>query len=100
PGFKAGLHSGQVIIGEIGDTKKEIVFHGDVLNTASRIQAQCNDLGKKFLVSADVLNKVKLPLEYTSESLGVFTLRGKSHEIELFHIQKSNTYISLKKDTL
>lgn len=91
PGFKAGLHSGLVITGEIGDSKKEIVFTGDVLNTASRIQAQCNTLGKKFLVSADVLNKVKLPVEYISESLGVFTLRGKAQEIEIFNLHMEKT---------
>src|SRR5205823_2896733 len=28
PGFKAGLHYGTVITGEIGDVKKEIVFQG------------------------------------------------------------------------
>lgn len=91
PEFKAGLHSGQVITGEIGDSKKEIVFTGDVLNTASRIQAQCNSLGKKFLVSADVLNKVKLPVEYRSESLGVFTLRGKAQEIEIYNLFMEKT---------
>ncbi|MDQ3019308.1 MAG: adenylate/guanylate cyclase domain-containing protein [Bacteroidota bacterium] len=91
PGFKAGLHGGPVITGEIGDSKKEIVFTGDVLNTASRIQTQCNALGKKFLVSVDVLNKVKLPSEYKSESLGVFTLRGKAREIEIYNLFKEKT---------
>ena len=88
PGFKAGLHCGQVVTGEIGDSKKEIVFHGDVLNTASRIQAQCNPLGKTFLVSEDILKKVKLPDEYISESLGKFILRGKANETELYNIEK------------
>lgn len=88
PGFKAGLHFGHVVTGEIGDSKKEIVFHGDVLNTASRIQAQCNPLGKTFLVSEDILKKVKLPDEYISESLGKFILRGKANETELYNIEK------------
>lgn len=88
PGFKAGLHCGKVVTGEVGDSKKEIVFHGDVLNTAARIQAQCNAIGIKFLVSEDVLGKIKLPDEFISESLGDFTLRGKTQKIELFKIQK------------
>lgn len=88
PGFKAGLHFGIVVTGEIGDSKKEIVFHGDVLNTAARIQAQCNTLGKTFLVTEDILEKVNLPDEYISESLGKFTLRGKSEETELFNIKR------------
>jgi adenylate cyclase len=88
PGFKAGLHCGNVVTGEVGDSKKEIVFHGDVLNTASRIQSMCNSLGAKFLVSEDVLKNIKLPDEFKSESLGDFTLRGKSEKVLLFSIQK------------
>ena len=89
PGFKAGLHYGKVITGEIGDSRKEIVFTGDILNTASRIQSQCNTLKKTFLVSEDILNKVKLPGEFTAEPLGPFILRGKAQEIKLFNIQRA-----------
>jgi len=88
PGFKAGLHCGTVVTGEIGDSKREIVFQGDVLNTASRIQSQCNLLGKKFLVSEDILKKITLPVEFKSESLGKFLLRGKAQEVELFSIEE------------
>lgn len=88
PGFKAGLHCGKVVTGEIGDSKREIVFHGDVLNTAARIQSQCNELGKKFLVSDDVLKKIVLPSEYRAVSMGNFMLRGKAQEIEIFSIEK------------
>ena len=42
PKFKAGIHCGKVITGEIGYIKKDIVYHGDTINTASRIQAECN----------------------------------------------------------
>lgn len=88
PGFKAGLHYGEVVTGEIGDSKKEIVFHGDVLNTAARIQAQCNTLGKTFLATEDILSRTELPEEFISESLGKFILRGKAQETELFNIQR------------
>lgn len=88
PEFKAGLHYGQVIIGEIGESKKEIVFHGDVLNTAARIMSECNSLRKTFLVSEDLIRKVNLPGEFAPESLGEFMLRGKAQEVKLFSIQK------------
>ena len=42
PSFKAGLHYGEVTVGEIGVMKREIIFSGDVLNTTSRIQELCN----------------------------------------------------------
>lgn len=88
PGFKAGLHCGNVVTGEIGDSKREIVFHGDVLNTAARLQSQCNELGKKFLASEDVLKKIILPAELSVVPMGSFMLRGKAQETEIFSIEK------------
>ncbi|HMS64275.1 MAG TPA: adenylate/guanylate cyclase domain-containing protein, partial [Ignavibacteria bacterium] len=51
PEFKAGLHCGKVITGEIGDIKKDIVYHGDTVNTSSRIQYECNTHNKTLLIS-------------------------------------------------
>lgn len=46
PVFKAGLHMGKVTAVEIGETKRDIAYHGDTLNTAARIQSKCNEYGK------------------------------------------------------
>lgn len=58
PEFRAGLHGGKVIITWVGELKKEIVYIGDTVNTASRIQEDCKRLGKDFLVSGDVLKHI------------------------------------------
>jgi adenylate cyclase len=87
PGFKAGLHYGTIVTGEIGDVKKEIVFQGDVVNTASRIKETCSSLGAKILVSRELLEA--LPHKETNYRLlraGSFLLKGKEHEVELFTI--------------
>mgnify|MGYP000553136404 FL=1 len=44
--FKSGIHYGEAVITELGGVKKEIAFHGDTLNTASRIQSVCNEMKK------------------------------------------------------
>lgn len=90
PEFKAGLHYGEVVTGEIGDSKKEIVFHGDVLNTASRIQAQSKTLGKGLLVSDDVMNKLELNGRYKKVSMGKFRLRGKEQDITIYSIEPAD----------
>lgn len=64
PEFKAGLHVGEVIKGEVGVVKKEIVFSGDVLNTTSRIQAECNRLNSTLLISKDLLDKLDNKSQY------------------------------------
>jgi len=38
PGFRGGLHAGAVTAGELGDLRQQIVFVGDILNTAARLQ--------------------------------------------------------------
>ncbi len=38
PKIRGSLHFGPVIIGEIGDVKRAIVFNGDVMNTAARLE--------------------------------------------------------------
>lgn len=87
PEFKAGIHCGNVVTGEIGDSKKEIVFHGDVLNTAARILAQCNVIGRKLLVSEDVLIKINPGNDYNVENMGKFMLKGKENEVELYSVE-------------
>ena len=87
PEFKAGLHSGKVITGEIGDIKKDIVYHGDTVNTSSRIQYECNTYGKALLISEVLLNKINLKERYRSESMGMIKLKGKTKELELFSIE-------------
>lgn len=86
PGFKAGVHFGEVVIGEIGDSRKEIVFHGDVMNTASRIQGQAKVLNKQFLISEDALKYLDLGADYKAENMGKFKLKGKEHETEIYSI--------------
>ncbi len=86
PEFKAGLHFGKVITGEMGEIKKDIVYHGDTVNTSARIQAECNSYNKKLLISQDLLDILELDGKYKSESMGHIKLRGKLTELELiFH---------------
>jgi len=80
PDFKAGFHFGKVISGEIGTVKKELAFSGDVLNTASRIQSECNKHKVDILLSDELLNILSLPAEYEAKSIGKIQLRGKVSE--------------------
>ena len=85
PEFKAGLHYGMVMTGEIGVVKRDITFSGDVLNTASRIQSKCNEFGVDFLVSKFLLDKIALPPnDYDVRPMGTLLLRGKQNQITLY----------------
>ena len=84
PLFKAGLHFGHVITGEMGIVKREIVYSGDVLNTASRIQSLCNEMNTDLLVSNDLIQRIDLSVLHKKiRSIGEIVLRGKQEKIEL-----------------
>lgn len=83
PQFRAGLHSGPVVVSELGDIKREIVFSGDAVNTAARIQALCRPLGHDFLASRAALEGIELPTRINAEEVGEHTLRGRTEPVSL-----------------
>lgn len=94
PEFKVGYHYGSVMVGEIGQIKRDIAFSGDVLNTTSRIQAKCNDLNVEILASDEFANiAFRLPKNIVRKDLGDEKLRGKTEEIGLV------TYVSKNSAT-
>jgi len=88
PFFKAGLHGGKLIIAEVGIVKKELAFHGDVINTTARIQEECNKYDEALLISEDLLNKVRLKTKYTIKEIGNLELKGKQEKLKVFAINK------------
>ena len=51
PGLRAVLHRGPVVAGECGDSKRQIVYRGETLNTLARIEALAKALGKDVVAS-------------------------------------------------
>jgi adenylate cyclase len=90
PHFKAGLHTGKVTTVEIGVIKRDIAYHGDTLNTASRIQSVCNEYQKDFLVSAHLVHKLKTDDHIHLTSMGKILLRGKKDAIELISVESGS----------
>jgi adenylate cyclase len=83
PSFKAGMHSGNVIAGEIGIFKRDITFSGDVLNTTSRIRSKCKEFDVELIASSDLLHNLRSTNSFNIERLGCIELRGKKKRVEL-----------------
>jgi len=90
PEFKAGIHGGLVIVTWIGELKKEIVYMGDVLNTTKRIQDDCKRLAKDFLISNELLNRVKSLGNIKASFVEEIVLRGKEKSIKLYSLEQAN----------
>jgi adenylate cyclase len=88
PTFKAGIHCGMVVAGEIGIIKRDITYSGDVLNTTSRIQHLCREYNCEVIASGDVVAAMGENNVFSSQLLGVIKLRGKEKELQLNGIVK------------
>jgi adenylate cyclase len=86
---RAGLHCGPVVTGEMGSVKREIVFLGDTVNTAARIQELCRETGDRVIASADLIDRLELPRGIAKRSLGDLRLRGKGADLALYALTKA-----------
>lgn len=87
PEFKAGGNIGEVTGVEVGEIKREIAFHGDVLNTAARIQALCNEYGEEFLVSEYLRDALPASSDFTFRRIGTIQLRGRQLPLDVYAVR-------------
>jgi adenylate cyclase len=90
PKIKAALHYGTVVKGEIGLIRSEVVYHGDVMNTTSRILEACRNQDNELLVSAELMQLIELPPIYSSEKCSDIKLRSKKEPMELYKIAEKD----------
>ncbi len=89
PRLRGAVHAGTVVVGEMGDLKREIVLLGDTMNTTARIEEMCRSTGHNFLASAAVLSAIsRLPPGVKAEPLGDVPLRGREADIKLFALTR------------
>lgn len=86
PFFRAGMHIGLITVVEVGKLKREIAYHGDTINIASRIQEQCKVNNKEFLISDSVLEYIKNSNEFEFDIIGKEILRGKKTPTTIYSV--------------
>ena len=94
PRFKAGVHGGEVVTAEIGDIRRDIVHSGDVVNTTARIEGQCRPLGRRLLVSASLVERMRadrpeMDQVFQFERVGEIALRGKTDAVGLVSVERA-----------
>jgi adenylate cyclase len=88
PEFKAGLSLGLVTVAEVGELKTEIAYHGDVLNTAARIEGYCSEFNKPLLASEALVQELEDNDQYTTQLIGEKQLRGKKENTRIYSCEK------------
>ncbi|MCW5643944.1 MAG: adenylate/guanylate cyclase domain-containing protein [Rhodoferax sp.] len=90
PELRAALHLGQVIAGEVGQVRRAIVFHGDVMNTTGRLEQATREVGCSFIASAQALASLGPLPDIHIRDLGALALRGRVEPIHAFCIEHSD----------
>jgi len=88
PSFRASLHYGEIVAGEIGNVRREIAYVGDTLNVAARLLDAAKTLGYDVLISTDLLECATLPPGITAEPLPTLTVRGRAAPLGIAALQR------------
>lgn len=86
PRFRGGLHGGTVTAGELGDLRQEIVFVGDILNTAARLEEYAKRAGLELIASGALLEGLTLPRGVVASRCGELELRGKDARVTAYSL--------------
>jgi adenylate cyclase len=86
PRIRGSLHFGPVIVGEIGDIKRAIVFNGDVMNTAARLEELSRNVDGGFLASRAAMDRFGSAPPFTVRDLGRLPIRGRADGIDVVGI--------------
>lgn len=90
PALRTALHLGEVITGEVGQVRRAIVFHGDVMNTTGRLEQATREVGCLFIASAEALAPLAPPPDIRTRDLGALALRGRVEPVHALCVEHSD----------
>jgi hypothetical protein len=80
-----GIHTGQLIMGIIGDKKRmEAASISDTVNTASRIESLTKHFGVIILLSEESLGRIENKHEFHFRYLGKVQVKGKREPVAIY----------------
>ncbi|MEO1224921.1 MAG: adenylate/guanylate cyclase domain-containing protein [Pseudomonadota bacterium] len=83
PQVRGALHGGAVVAAACGDARRAIVYFGETLNAAARLEEQAKRQERELVAVADFASSLDLPTDIAVEPLGPAILRGLEGQTEL-----------------
>ncbi len=82
PEYRIGVHGGEVMISEQGDTKRAIGVYGDTINVAARMEQTAKKIGVSCIFSAEVVDALPDGLS-GFEKCGEVRVRGVTKPVAI-----------------
>lgn len=89
PKVRGALHGGPVVAAACGDARRAIVYFGETLNAAARLEEQAKKQGRDLVATADFVQRLDLRAGIAVEPLGPAELRGLEGQTELVALRRS-----------
>ena len=89
PRFRVGMHGGPVTIGEVGDSRRAIVYFGETISRAVALQGAAKRVGHDFLVSAELVEKLSVGEEFSSRFLPSLELFPDGTTIDAYALSRA-----------
>lgn len=89
PECRIDMYGGSVVASEVGDEKREIVYFGDTINTATRLEQMCQQWKRAFLVSGELRSRMSLSSDIFTEELGTMELRRKQQQVRILSLWRA-----------
>jgi class 3 adenylate cyclase len=88
PAYRIGVHGGDVVVSEQGDTKRSIGIYGSTINIASRMEEAAKVHGIGCAISGDVARALT-DAEGRLHPIGFDKIKGISTEIPIFEFREA-----------
>ena len=92
PEFKAGVHVGHVMVLQVGQSRRDISYNGDAINTAARIESLCNEYHQDLLISEDLYKRTESKNDtFLFKETGRIKLKGKSKSTGIYQVKEGKS---------
>jgi adenylate cyclase len=73
---------------QVGQSRRDISYNGDTINTAARIESLCKEYRQDLLISEDLYKRTEDKETYLFKEIGKIKLKGKRKSTGIYQVKE------------